>query len=230
VRVVRARLQETVARLAVHACTCFSRVYGCRVDSIAKLRGKLPALRAHIGSPAFFRPFFSWLFDFNKAKVGCVVADRSRRACARTLRCACSTSCWSPRLACSPPHPTSLTASTCGRLAQDQRVIQLDIAIDTIQIVMPKEHFPLVDELLAFLKVPTRSHRPVRTLGARTSFASLSSPVAAHAWLLRRAGCAAQTQTAALTKDSWTLLADFCLTVKPDLSNFDDDGEGSGRR
>jgi hypothetical protein len=42
----------------------------------------------------------------------------------------------------------------CG--VQDQRVIQLDIAIDTIQLVMSKDMFPLVDLWVTFLKVCPR--------------------------------------------------------------------------
>jgi hypothetical protein len=36
--------------------------------------------------------------------------------------------------------------------------------------------------------------------------------------------CVVQTQTAALTKDTWHLLLDFSLNISPDLSNFDEDG------
>lgn len=75
------------------------------VDSVAKLRTKIPALRSLAQDRAFFRGFFSWLFEFSKAK--------------------------------------------------DQRVIQLDIAIDTIQLVMSKDMFPLVDLWVAFLKTQT---------------------------------------------------------------------------
>ncbi len=41
----------------------------CSVDSVAKLRTKIPALRSLAQDRAFFRGFFSWLFEFSKAKV-----------------------------------------------------------------------------------------------------------------------------------------------------------------
>jgi hypothetical protein len=43
------------------------------VDSVAKLRTKIPALRSLAQDRAFFRGFFSWLFEFSKAKVRTVL-------------------------------------------------------------------------------------------------------------------------------------------------------------
>jgi hypothetical protein len=59
----------------------------------------------------------------------------------------CSSSYWRA-------HAHARPRLVCG--VQDQRVIQLDIAIDTIQLVMSKDMFPLVDLWVAFLKVCPR--------------------------------------------------------------------------
>jgi hypothetical protein len=75
----------------------------CRVESVPKLRAKLPALRAQLSDRAFFRGFFIWLFDFSKNK--------------------------------------------------DSKSLQLDVATETIQMVMTKDMFSLVDLWVEFLKV-----------------------------------------------------------------------------
>jgi len=140
------------------------------VDSIAKLSTKIPVLRSLVQDKAFFRGFFSWLFDFSKAKVrGCVggsgrwvlgihthvrvqvcVGARARVPFVHAHRFLPAPSL-SPALACVPMDVRSLAPRRPPR--KDQRVIQLDIAIDTIQLVMSREMFPLVDLWVAFLKV-----------------------------------------------------------------------------